>query len=52
MKSILETNGSRPVPKWIEINRENLEAKIIAIPQRDDIDLSVEETLIVELYSK
>lgn len=52
MKLILETNGSRPIPKWIDINREKLEAKIIAIPQRDDIDLSVEETLIVELYSK
>lgn len=52
MKSILEANGSRPVPKWIDVNRESLEAKIVAVPQRDDIDLSVEETLIVELYSK
>lgn len=51
-KSILETNASRPVPKWLDLNRETLEAKVIALPTRDEIDLAVEETLIVELYSK
>lgn len=51
-KSILETNASRPVPKWLDLNREALEAKVIAMPTRDEIDLAVEETLIVELYSK
>ena len=51
-KSILETNASRPVPKWLDVNRETLEAKVIAMPTRDEIDLAVEETLIVELYSK
>ncbi len=51
-KSILETNGSRPVPKWLEVNNEALTAKKLAMPAREDIDLDVEETLIVELYSK
>lgn len=51
-KSILETNGSRPVPKWLEVNNEALSAKKLAMPAREDIDLDVEETLIVELYSK
>lgn len=51
-KSILETNGSRPVPKWLEVNNETLTAKKLAMPAREDIDLDVEETLIVELYSK
>jgi small subunit ribosomal protein S4 len=52
IKAVLEANASRPVPKWLDLNRETKEAKIIAIPERSDIDLSVEETLIVELYSK
>ena len=52
LKAVIDANCSRPIPKWLEINKENLEAKIIAIPTREDIDLSVEETLIVELYSK
>ena len=51
-KAILEANASRPVPKWLELNRDTQEAKVVAIPQREDIDLDVEETLIVELYSK
>lgn len=52
IKVILEANGSRPVPKWLEANNEKFEAKKIAMPAREDIDLDVEETLIVELYSK
>lgn len=52
LKAIVETNGSRPVPKWLELNREAWEAKIVAAPAREDIDLPIEETLIVELYSK
>lgn len=52
IKSIFEANSARPVPKWLEINRETLEAKVVAVPTREDIDLPIEETLIVELYSK
>ena len=50
IKAIVEANASRPVVKWLE--RQALEAKIIAFPAREDIDLEVQETLIVELYSK
>lgn len=52
IKAVLETNASRPIPKWLEVNREALEAKVLSAPTREDIDLAVEETLIVELYSK
>lgn len=52
IKSVLEASGSRPVPKWLEVSNEKLEAKMLAMPSREDIDLDVEETLIVELYSK
>ncbi len=51
-KALLEANASRPVPKWMEVNRDKLEGKILALPTRDEIDLPVDETLIVELYSK
>ena len=50
IKAIVEANASRPVVKWLD--RQALEAKIIAFPAREDIDLEVQETLIVELYSK
>lgn len=40
------------MPKWLEFNPETLTGKIIALPQRDDIDAQIAEHLIVELYSK
>ena len=52
MKAIMEANGSRPVPKWLDMDKTNLEAKVVALAKREDIDLPIEETLIVELYSK
>ena len=51
-KSLLEQNGSITTPKWLERAKDSFEAKVIAMPARDDIDYDVEEHLIVELYSK
>ena len=50
-KAILEASG-RPVPQWLDVDKNILQAKVISLPNRDQIDLNVEETLIVELYSK
>lgn len=52
IKASLETNSSRIPPKWLELDKNKLEAKVIALPLREDIDLPIEEHLIVELYSK
>ncbi len=52
VKAIVEATASRPTPKWLELNRDAMEAKVVAFPAREDIDLPIEETLIVELYSK
>lgn len=52
MKAVTEAHGSRPVPKWLDVSRDKLEARVIELPNREDIDLDVEESLIVELYSK
>ena len=51
-KSLLEENGSKSCPKWIEKANDSFEGKIVAMPARDDIDYDVAEHLIVELYSK
>ena len=39
-------------PKWLERDKNQLSGKVLAMPQRDDIDFEVAEHLIVELYSK
>ena len=51
-KSLIEEQGKKPMPKWIDKAGESFEGKIIAMPARDDIDYEVAEHLIVELYSK
>ena len=40
------------MPKWLEFNTETLTGKVLALPARDDIDLSIKEHLIIELYSR
>ena len=52
IKAVVEANASRPKPKWLDVDTAKLTAKVIQLPDREDIDLDVEENLIVELYSK
>lgn len=51
-KSVIEANASKPVPNYLDINRDTLEGRVVSEAEREDIDLDVDETLIVELYSK
>ena len=51
-KDILEVTEGRTVPSWLEADHENLTGKVVEIPSRDVIDVPVNPTLIVELYSK
>ncbi|HEY5056860.1 MAG TPA: 30S ribosomal protein S4 [Acidobacteriaceae bacterium] len=44
-------SGQRQVA-WLEINRDNRSGKVLALPNRGDVNLPVNEQLIVELYSK
>ncbi len=49
---VIKTMKVANMPKWLEFNPEKLEGKILALPQRDDIDSQISEHMIVELYSK
>ena len=51
-KDVLEVTGSRVVPAWLTVDTENLKGSVVTMPSRDQLDLPVNETLIVELYSK
>ena len=48
----LEVNKSQPVPGWLEINRDTLTAKVLAVPKRDEVPHPIQEQLIIELCSK
>ena len=52
IKSVLEANSARPVPAWLDKDLEAKTGKVVNLPAREDIDTPVEESLIVELYSK
>ncbi len=48
-----DIKGSKVVtPKWLEVNTKELSGKVIALPERSDIDLNIAEHLIIELYSR
>lgn len=42
----------RPMPSWLTMDNANLTGRVVAVPAREDIDLTIEEHLIVEYYSK
>ena len=51
-KALVEALETKTTPKWIELDKAGLVAKIVALPEREDVDFDFEEQLIVELYSK
>ena len=40
------------VVEWLDVNEKELSIKVLRLPEREEIDLPIEEHLIVELYSK
>ena len=51
-KALAEALETKTSPKWLEVDKANLVAKVVTLPEREDIDFPFEEQLIVELYSK
>jgi small subunit ribosomal protein S4 len=52
IKEILELTKERTVSSWIEFDRPRLSGTIKRLPEKEDIPQSIQEQLIVELYSK
>ncbi|MCL2811458.1 MAG: 30S ribosomal protein S4 [Clostridia bacterium] len=49
---VLREGSGRIIPKWLTFDAENLTVSVAALPAREDVDLSIQEHLIVELYSR
>ena len=52
IKAVLEANAAKAIPTWLDLDRTTHQAKVVTLAPREAIDLPIEETLIVELYSK
>ena len=48
----VEVKAGDLIPEWLDIDSKNISGKVKSLPERSQIDLSVQEQLIVELYSK
>ncbi len=51
-KDIMEVTAGRTTPEWVDVDAENLKGTVKELPNREQIDVPVDEMLIVELYSK
>lgn len=51
-KDITEVTAGRTCPEWVDVDAENLKGTVKELPNREQIDVPVDEMLIVELYSK
>ena len=51
-KDILAATDGRRVESWLSVDPENLKGSVLSAPARDMIDTPINETFIVELYSK
>lgn len=51
-KARVEAHKNKSVPGWLEVDWDNMKAKVLALPTRQDVTLPIEEHMIVELYSK
>ncbi len=51
-KALVEFHQTKNVPGWLDVNRDNMEVRVVSSPTREDVGIDVEEHLIVELYSK
>ncbi len=52
IKAVIEANSAKPIPEWIDVDRDKLTAKVVNLPNREQIEAPVEEQLIVEFYSR
>lgn len=49
---VLREGTSAVTPKWLTFDAPNLTGTVAALPNRDDIDLQLQENMIVEFYSR
>ncbi len=52
IKDVSETTARRPIPEWLALDAETFKATVLRLPKRDEIAVTVDESSVIELYSK
>lgn len=47
-----EKKDEKSLPSWLQLDKKVMKGKVVELPNRESINLPIEEKLIVELYSK
>jgi small subunit ribosomal protein S4 len=51
-KELPETAEGRTIPRWLERDVPKLHGKVLQMPERRDVDMTLNESLIIEYYSR
>jgi small subunit ribosomal protein S4 len=51
-KALRQNLDDRQVPRWLNLDANNMTAQVLQLPSREDIDVSLNEQLVVEYYSR
>jgi small subunit ribosomal protein S4 len=52
IQGAIENRGARAMPDWLEANTKTLKGRFLRVPSREAIPITIQENMIVELYSK
>jgi small subunit ribosomal protein S4 len=52
IQGAVENRGARALPDWLESNAKALKGRLLRLPSREAIPVTLQENMIVELYSK
>ena len=52
LKGLIEAMADIAAPKWLDVDRDAVTAKVVGVPEREDVGFDFNEQLIIELYSK
>jgi small subunit ribosomal protein S4 len=52
IKENLEAAKDRAIPAWLQVDPKGFSAKVLRLPEKEDLQYPIQEQLIVELYSK
>lgn len=52
IKLNVESNKDRKPPSWLALGDDELEGRVLQLPDRDEVSINIQEQLVVELCSK
>jgi small subunit ribosomal protein S4 len=52
IEGVLKGAAQRPVTEWLSVDPESCKATVVRLPKRDEIAVTVNESSVIELYSK